>query len=146
MKTKLKKLTIKRLRAIKKQILKEPRQFQMLRCFSERLRVIKQGSEPDRLVSIPNCGTAACIAGHACALFSERKKMNPLEASRYNMAKSRTSLSSAEYLLGCPNSAILFHFPRWPKQFQKHKHEGTPAFARQAAARIEWFIKTGGAE
>lgn len=88
-------------------------------------------------VTIPNCGTAACIAGWALCLS---QKINPI-ALRFKGGNQRI-------ILGLEDNEIvrLQWFSEWPSKFQKHTKEGTPAFARQAVARIEHFIKTKGAE
>lgn len=149
MKTKLEKLTIKRLRAIKKQILKEPRQFAMRWLFAKELRRLGRVEWTDNVhhnKPIPNCGTAACLAGWAFTLFAERG-LNPREANEL-MEDNAYGIEDAREILRLADEQgkLLFHFENWPPKFRRAKEEGTPAFARQAAARIEHFIATSGAE
>lgn len=130
MKTEPNKMNVRLLRRIQKQILKEPRQFQMWDVFSDHADDF----------AIPNCGTAACIAGWAITITS---KTNPAKAANIinSYRKAGTELGLEEW-----QADMLFNFGRWPAQFQKTSREGTRAFARQAVRRIDHFIKTKGAE
>jgi hypothetical protein len=150
MKTKkLSKLTIRRLRAIKKQILKEPRQFVMRGLFECLHSTIDEDGYGvnSRQATVPNCGTAACIAGWACTLYL-RPRLNPAIANAITSRSESEPWDDAKRLLRADENQCqwLFLFEHWPPQFKKHRKEGTAAFARQAAARIEYFIKTNGTD
>lgn len=137
-KSKLKPKTIKLLRQIKRKILAEPRQFVMGGYFKQHVRW-----------KIPNCGTAACIAGHALAL---RIKANPAKA-RDVFTGWEQSTVAAKYLgLDTQQADNLFHVSHWPRRFKKDAWEDSSDFdssgtaisnAKRAARRIEHFIKTG---
>ena len=132
MKTAKPKINVRLLRRIQKQILKEPRQFQMAAWFTT------LGVD-----DIPNCGTAACIGGWAMAL---KRNWNPKTADERTVHE----YSDAKKALGLDDikGGRLFIFGEWPQQYQrvgKHK-AGTKAFARQAVRRIDHFIKTRGRE
>lgn len=128
------KLNVRLLRAIQRQILKEPLQFTMETWF---------WSYPSGFrYSIPNCGTAACIAGWALAVS---KKISPHKAKlNYYKTESAKLPDMAFPLLGVDanQGGRLFYFNRWPAKF-KTKHQDN---AKQAVARIEHFITTKGAE
>ena len=84
----------------------------------------------------PYCGTVACIAGHI--LLDGRKRVpgrwvdgEELDVDYEGLAARRLGLSSAE-------TAPLFFQNRWPVQFL-----GLESAPNRAAARIEYFIRTG---
>lgn len=116
------------LRRIQKQILKEPRQFVMDAFFS-RMRYDNK--------TIPNCGTAACIAGHAVSISHRLTPEQSIRRFAYPAAAARTALE-----LDREQGNNLFYFEQWPRQFRK-RSEDNP---KQAVARIEHFIKTKGEE
>lgn len=116
------------LKRIQRQILKEPKQFDMRDWFST-------GS------AIPNCGTAACVAGWACCLA---KRLKPTTVRRLYLINDFNTYAEAGAALELDGRQAdrLFYFDEWPAKFQrKPSHD-----AKQAVARISWFIKTGGAE
>lgn len=120
------------LNIIKKQILAEPRQFNMGNYFSG---ILPDGTEP------ANCGTAACIAGWAMAKASAS---NPKDARKLDVDRN----NHAAMLLGITEQQAgrLFYEDEWPKQFQSTSRSGLKLRARRAAARINHFIKTKGRE
>lgn len=137
---------IRLLQRVKRAILAEPKQFQMNAWFK---------IEP---TTIPNCGTAACIGGWLITLAS-KKKRNPLQAikqNRFTLETNRVFLKSAERIsrklsamLNLPLESQrlkLTNFNYWPKQFCNICEEGTLEYAKQAARRIDHFIKTDGQE
>jgi len=120
-KPKKQKINVRLLRRIQKQILKEPRQFIMSRYFAHSQR-------------IPNCNTAACIAGWAIAL---KEGITPKAA-----ANSFVPYSDGQDALGLTiNQAERLFLPaNWPNRFLlKPSHD-----PHQAVARIEAFIKSNG--
>lgn len=137
--------TIKALRWIKRQVLKEPRQFQMANFFENDLEEIE----------IPNCGTAACIGAWGICYV---KHINPKQAmKRIVRAEKRKNWGAGnpniawkrgQSAIGLSDrqSELLFKFECWPKQFRRLKRQGTLPYAQQAARRIDHFIKTDGAE
>lgn len=145
MKTKPKsKINVRLLRAIQRQIAKEPRQFIMSSWFKK----------DD---SYPNCGTAACVAGWAIAVS---RKKTPLQAaislspgfsaSEYLSPQSVVRISPrAGRLLGLDQDQRdrLFIMDNWPRQFRFENWCTMPeSRARLAISRIDHFIKTNGAE
>lgn len=133
---KLNPVSIKRLREIKAQILAEPRQFLMHSYFTESLNIQKP---------IPNCGTAACIAGWA---ISKAFTRNPDVAKSLAGGIEKEGIANNYLLLNEAQGKRLFHMSRWPDKFTKigDEREGSPSFAKQAAARIDHFIRTHGSE
>ncbi len=137
-------LNVKLLRKVKAQILKEPAQFAMTKWFT---RDIAQANEFAEVLDIrrrviPNCGTAACIAGWAVAIH---KESNPeLVARSYYMPYDANDALD----LDDDNSHLLYHVARWPRKFLERwrRARSMAARARVAADRIEHFIATGGAE
>lgn len=130
-------MNTKLLLKIKSQILKEPKQFQMRYGFACRLlKDVRRFDMGTRRTKIPNCGTAACIAGWGKCI---ELGLNP--------AGALLSLSGGlDWKLTETQKARLFYFDNWPSKFQRHTCEGTPAFAKQAALRIDHFIATKGTE
>lgn len=132
-------MNIKLLRRIQKKILAEPRQFQMARLFAETI-YRKSGKKSP---SIPNCGTAACIAGWAVC-FGKRKNPRACENGGAWLGDSVYAREMIE--LTESQKERLFFSHNWPLKFQKIEDAGTVAFARQAAKRIDFFIKTNGTD
>lgn len=144
MKTKPKsKINVRRLRAIQRQIAKEPAQFIMSRWF-------RKG------VEFPNCGTAACISGWAVSL---NQKANPLQTAikldpdfqREGALSSRLHCQmprKAGRLLGLNRKQCqrLFFLTEWPCKFQFSDWRCAETRAELAIARIDHFIKTNGKE
>lgn len=143
-------MNVRLLRRIQKQILKEPKQFEMHQWF------VFQG------VNVPNCGTTACIGGYAIALST---KQTPLEAARHistkQFGKTKCDLSdrskqkvetTARNLLGLTEEQgdRLFLEPDWPYKYRYNSRGEaivTPkAKARNAVRRIDLFISTNGEE
>lgn len=123
------KLNVRLLRRIQKQILKEPKQFDMSWWYT-----------PGE--GVPNCGTAACIAGWAVALD---KKINPREAHRLMGASIIPSRAENLLKLSDCQARALFFTSYWPKEFKwKFNNAKTSRQeAKVAVARIEHLIKTG---
>lgn len=142
MKTKAKDpINYKLLRRVREQILREPRQFFMDWWTTRDARAVrlKKGEE------IPNCGTAACIAGWAVALSRGK---TPKQIARLEhipeIGRKELGISDAQ-------AERLFDaspFGEWPGQFRDFWQTAkTPIQrARIAARRINHFIKTKGAE
>ena len=121
-------MNIKLLNKVKKAIKTEPKQFQMHSFFMHK-------------EEIPNCKTAACIAGHAIAVH---KSLTPLEAKEFIRKNCHSTFYMArKYFELSDREAIkLFHFENWPDQFRKQSSSNV----KQAIARIDHFIKTKGEE
>jgi hypothetical protein len=125
-------MNTKLLRRIQKRILKEPRQFAMSWLFR---------SQEDVTWKIPNCGTAACIAGWCGSVISGNNPKTISSIGLYGAPQASKDLK-----LTYAQGGRLFYLSGWPDKFRKVHQEGTAAFARQAARRIEHFIKTKGME
>lgn len=126
-------MNIKLLRRIQKQILKEPRQFQMGSYYARRLPGVEL---------IPNCGTACCVAGWAVSLTMT---CTPAEAARKS-PKPLHPRAAVTLGLTSEEASRLFYMDGWPMNFRILAAEGTLEFAANAVARIDHFIKTKGAE
>lgn len=145
MKTKPKsKINVRLLRAIQRQIAKEPEQFCMSSWF------LKNDA-------IPNCGTSACIAGWAVTVS---QKTNPLRAAKsmcprfeerdvlVGLANDRVAPKARRLLgLSLMQGELLFYKENWPEQFC-YDSWGITAKERAllAIARIDHFIATNGEE
>jgi len=95
---------------------------------------------------IPNCGTAACIAGWAVALH---KKLNPAKASQFS-GPWDVALKVLR-LNNCNDGGRLFHIDNWPEQFYDEYNNAMRAkdakgMAVAASKRIDHFIATKGKE
>lgn len=126
------------LRRIKHRILKEPRQFCMSGFFVS-------SDDLEATWEIPNCNTAACIAGWALVLSKNSSPRIAREACRGSGFRID---STARIVLEIDfyQSTRLFYQCNWPLRFQRFDDEGTAEFAQQAAARIDHFIATEGEE
>lgn len=138
---------IKLLQRVKCRILKEPRQFQMHAWFLKK-------------DNIPNCKTAACIAGWT-ATFAV-KSIKPLNGAKKVLGSKFYGGSMFLGASGWTNSVMLtakkslglnqeqagrlFKFLSWPQQFRQTWDEGTFEYVKQAADRIDHFITTDGRE
>lgn len=128
-------MNIELLEKIKKQILEEPRQFIMTSFFVK--------NHPLDREKIPNCGTAACIAGWALAISSNKNPKQCYDSITPPIALSTPS--QAQTLLDIPNGN-LFYVDGWPFEFQKewyficNKQER----AKVAVRVIDDYIKTNG--
>jgi len=131
-------LNVALLRKVQRRIKKEPLQFNMNFFFI-------------KLVHIPNCGTAACIAGWTLALNA---KKNPLETiceidSNFIVNKHYTSnpdlADEAATILGIDYSQamLLFYTYGWPQEFLFASDDDPSYIAKQACKRIDYFIKEG---
>lgn len=131
------KLNVRLLRRIKKHILANPSRFFMGWYVARGVPRSRHFDLPNSLrfsvldlpSTVPECGTAACIAGWA-NLFTGHKP---------------TAHRSAAKALGLPNDNGLFSIYEWPCKYRdKYRSAKTSrARARIAANRIEHLIKTG---
>lgn len=129
-------LNVKLLRQVKRQILKEPAQFVMDLFFAQK-EDIPWTSDLERS-EIPNCGTAACIAGWTVAL-SQKKK--PVDAQ--GLAWDDAEVASEHLGLDNGQGAELFYTENWPQELrdQFFASRTLKGRARVAARRIDAFIK-----
>lgn len=120
------KLNVKLLRQIQRRIKQEPRQFLMHSYFWVAPR-------------IPNCGTAACIAGWAVTL-TRTKSHKPADAVLKRNAGLLDVWDVAQKELGMTDglSETLFNEESWPSQFKRRGK-----LADRAIRRIDHLIKTG---
>lgn len=147
-------MNVRLLRRIQKQILKEPKQFDIDTWFAIDSHA-------------PNCGTTACIAGWAIALS---KKQTPLVAAKsirknfgrpsilllsWSQAKDIEPKARRALELTPAQAERLFHIGGWPDEFVNRHHENrdheddyhwVKHKATVAADRIDHFIATKGAE
>jgi hypothetical protein len=154
-------MNTKLLLRVKARILKEPKQFQMYAWFL------------NNPTEIPNCGTAACIAGWVISLGTKHKPVDCALMHKYNedatketrigLRNRRFSVTSGDHVEAINAQAMkllditkeqfvrLAHYHMWPEEFNPLKEyrsdiEGTPEFAALAAKRIDHFIATNGEE
>lgn len=129
-------MNVELLNKIKERITEEPRQFDMGTWFSP--------YSPE----IPNCGTAACIAGWALAISYNE---NPQRANLLALKEGTGYALPASRFLGLSylESTRLFYTNQWPLRFFWAYHEegiSPKEKARIACERIDQFIATNGAE
>lgn len=117
---------------VRQRILDEPRQFDMDVFFESH-------------ADIPNCGTAACIAGWAIALS---EKTTPKEAKNRNFSLDYEILAVRALRIDFHQANRLFYVGTWPAEFQSRFRMSVESDERAqvAAERIDHFIKTEGAE
>lgn len=130
-------VNIELLQRVKAKILEEPLQFAMEDFFTQEIFGFDAPRE-----EIPNCGTAACIAGWAFAL-DVGKKPESLRARGYSTREARIRLDLTQTQAG-----RLFLLIRWPNVYSsRYITAKTPQEQAQIAAeRIEHFIETEGRE
>lgn len=131
-------MNTKLLRKVAKHIAEEPRRLEMEYMTTPLSKITPK----DR----PPCGTVACIAGWALILTKEARYANtnfPVDESG-----DEVCADAAENLLGISDGQKLFYVNDWPNPFRDlYVAAKTPrGRASAAAARIEHFIKTKGAE
>lgn len=114
-------MNVELLKKIKIQILKEPLQFDMGKWFT-----LAPG--------IPNCGTAACIAGWAVALH---EGITPEAARQSKHAHAAFFISGARKALDISTSMSdrIFFDGYWPEPFcARHQKARSPQERAQVAA------------
>lgn len=143
-------MNVELLEQIKAKILAEPRQFVMRSFFKRGDGLAAMYRKPAwadlRRFTVPNCGTAACIAGWAISL---RMKMTPREVENTHLLPGRVTDDAARALgLSYTQGLRLFHISGWPQQFMQGFEDADTfeARAKVAAARIDHFIATQGVE
>lgn len=122
---------------VKEQILKEPLQFIMGNWFQTKHEIVQ---EP-----IPNCGTAACIAGWAIAIHNQMNPAKACAAVSNHEFKWHSSEFIADDILdpkGDITVSNLFYVDRWPYQlaFDFRNSEDPVRRAQLAAQAIDMFI------
>lgn len=124
------------LRRVAKHIAEEPRRLNMSFLY-------RPASEFGNDLR-PPCGTVGCIAGWALIIGLKATKFDGL----FPVVNGETvDVTDAKRLLKVNNDNLFFlHY--WPDQFQRaYRAARTPAGrANATVARINWFIKTKGAE
>lgn len=134
-------MNVRLLRKVKNHILEEPRRFIMRTWLLTREYVGGPSYPSDngaKEVKFAKCGTAACIAGWAVLLHDKR-------ITNYDeIARRASELLELDEM----KSYRLFGATWWPEPFgsQYRKAKTPTARAKIAAARIEHYIKTEGAE
>lgn len=130
-------MNISLLRKVQRAILKHPDQFDMGWWFQDKLSI------RDKRVDAGGCGTAGCIGGWAIHIHKQCKKLVDAKKCFYQGSIPATLLS-----LNDGEADRLFVDDFWPIRFRLRYQNGkTPLTrAKAAAARIDHFIKTKGAE
>jgi hypothetical protein len=140
-------MNVELLRKVKEHILEEPR-----RLIMNSWRVLANGMDKSSLarkagpnsfrgdggevVEFANCGTAACISGWACIITGQKRV-------RDFKSRGRKILDLNEH-----QAERLFLPDSWPNEFYRaYEHANSQKErAKIAAARIDHFIATKGAE
>lgn len=121
---------------VKFNILAVPETFEMYGWFTSRL------DSP--------CGTAGCIAGHTVAVVRSVKTLAiAREGVNDHIFWSETREIAGEALeLDSEQQIRLFFVRGWPLGYARKYNSAKTPFERSVAtaARIDWFIKTNGAE
>jgi len=131
---------------VKQKILDEPKQFIMAEWFAKEWNINEQLSnlEPQRVV--PNCKTAACIAGWTLCISEQ---LTPDIISRRKGEIFSPFLKARQELdISLEQADRLFYTNGWPHILNfKYSNAYTPEErANVAAERIDHFIKTNGEE
>jgi len=126
-------MNVELLQKVKEHVLEEPSRFQM----GDVIHRANPGESYCDLgieITVPKCGTVACIAGWSLVLSGERS----------------TDMGKAEELLGISDveGDRLFLMGRWPNEFESRfsSADNPQERANIAAERIDHFIATNGAE
>jgi len=130
-------MNVKLLRKVKKHILENPKRLFMGRWIKRKSETPYLSFGEGKKRPFPPCGTAACIAGWTCIL------------SKHQISDNQSTGELATNLLDINElqASRLFGPHAWPSKYQAGiKDNGTKKTAKIAAARIEHFIKTKGAE
>jgi hypothetical protein len=133
----------------------EPMTVELLKKVAAKLRRMRHKKHFDMRdwIQENECGTAACIAGHALLDAGYRLRIRDYEIVSPKGRKVDPS-SAAQRLLGLSSeqAARLFVAINWPKEF-RGKDDGEACYdpdiyndPKVAAARIDHFIKTKGRE
>lgn len=141
-KPKLSALTIRRLRRVVAHILEEPRRFDMNEGF---------GKCPADDDNAPACGTVGCIAGWGWALQrSQKERLSHINPSNTHVLWWEVLGDARAYFrLDEEQAHRLFQTAYWPPKFQDRLFPlpaRTKKYAQVMQARVEHFIRTGGAE
>lgn len=143
---------------VKEQILREPKQFLMEDWFTNQdgLDHSYNGDRPDGdLIKapyiIPNCGTAACIAGWALSLAVGT---NPKDTSRHFSYYNESREASSRLDIDKETGKKLFFFSLWPRlELGLLETDTDTTFTQNytpeqraeiAARRIDLFIESNG--
>lgn len=130
-------MNVRLLRTIQRRISAAPGQFIMHKWF-------------ERSSEIPNCQTAACIAGWAIAAGKHWTPHKTIESLRKDLGLGAEKWVApiASELLGLNSAQIerLFHMGSWPSRFIFTSLDGHNYCALLACLRIDHFIATDGRE
>lgn len=137
-------MNIPLLKRVKRAILKRPGQFEMGSFFADILSFNNGTKE----IPASRCGTAACIAGWAVHLSEEAKTLKDTCRAQSNRSDDIEERALDVLQLTPGEGHSLFYHRWWPEKFCLPYDKATSATTRAkvAAARIDWFIKTKGAE
>jgi hypothetical protein len=140
-------MNVELLKKVADEILARPEQFRMESWFTPKLD------------SIPECGTACCIAGWAITIATDARiegKFAPLVARRgFSFGDAGPVSSCSAHVaaqkaldLTSAQAELLFYTYEWPPRFRDAYIESRNSTTRAdvAFARIMHFIKTDGKE
>lgn len=134
--------------AVKAQILKEPRQFDMGEWFSSEGTYhayrLKNGERRHREYKIPNCGTTACIWGWGLCLTLKINPSKGAEILRADIIRIDDNI----FDLSSVQCDALYYVNYWPQPYRDAYRKATARgwwrkAAKVAADRIDHMIATG---
>lgn len=136
-------MNVRLLRRVQKHILQEPNRLMMGDYVWHDRPGVKV--ETDGILHrMPECGTAACIAGWTCLL-----EKNPKNVDTYVRTRIGKWSDTAAALLGISKGYDrLFFVDYWPERFQERFYEAKTKLqqAKITAKRIDFFINTKGTD
>lgn len=139
-------MNVRKMRQIGKDILAEPRRFNMTRWASRILDEQDAKIHDHSLTNLPPCGTVCCFAGSWALRYA---KVSPEELRRnpYECVDGKGVDVLAELDLDLPNDTLFFA-DRWPLEVQNHRLKaGTRKYAEHFVnVVLESYIRTNGWE
>ena len=145
----LKKMNVRKMRRIGKDILAEPRRFNMIMWFAAVKSKEQARLRDHSTASLPPCGTTCCFAGEWAIRY---RQVDPMEIASddhdgYTADGKCYIPSECMSDLGMPNSYLLFKSD-WPDRLTKKMGKfkaGTKAYANYfVKVVLEDYIKTNG--
>jgi len=138
----MKRLNVPLLLMVREAILKEPKQFIMDHWFSDQTDIRKRGTDyrhRPNAYEIPNCGTAACIAGWVVTIGNGK---TPREIAIQHLLGVKTEACNLLNVDGY-DASFLFYVTNWSPHYRKAwKATRSPAKRALIAAKvIDNFIR-----
>lgn len=137
-------MNVRKMRQIGKDILAEPRRFNMTAWFgtvySKGTASILDHSEK----AIPPCGTVCCFAGEWAMRYAKAQFKYDGTYHDYSKDKDEYIENACVNHLDLPNR-LLIHQTRWPGRLRTKHKAGTKAYAKHFVNKVlEDYIATNG--